>query len=362
MRLSEEMKPKLIAGGITLLLAPVLWMLLDSGSPPEQLGADQARAEEMFGARVDLESLQAELENDSKAGDAAATVARIESVGPESFGALISPDELNTFSSAALSQVVKALEKRLLKDPGSKLLETESKVIAAAVSRQVSIDDPGEALAILRQHAIAAGGLERFRSVTEKFIKHHRLARWLADHDRTDPGWILESAALLGDREIAAQWAPLLLWETGASEPSLELSAEWARSLAYLAGSTRDRTLKALLARYREPSELERRPGGNTATANRISLWLEGVERLAEVEAGLEERPSSSAGIDALTDQIEAAVLALEAVLSSGREERGDPGLSARLGRRAVIDLTRARIAGARLREKQTSLPPTGSL
>ena len=232
---------------------------------------------------------------------------------------------------------------------------------AEAVDHLIPIEDPGRSLSILRQRAITAGGPERFATLAKKLFDHRRLARWLAERNPTDPGWILETAAILEDPEIAVDWAPVLLWETGESAPSLELAAEWARPLAYLTGATGDARLQEELARFLDRESLSDRPGATPGEVRRIATWLAAIDHLAEVEAALRDEPTRASEIDRLLGKIEGVVISFRAVLKK-TSDREEEGLSSRLERRARVDLARAQLAAARLRERQTALPPSGSL
>jgi len=352
--------PRVVIGAVAILLAPLIWIALEEPAPADPGGSGGSG-----GSGSSSAPAAAFAGDDTGRGtprrsgeDSFAALVGAEPVPDEEIGALLARIErddarallegfdersLRRWSPRVFPLVLEAFARRGESAPAPALLELEAMVITAAVERDIDLEDPGQRLRSLRSRAITLGGEALFAAISRDLLRVPEIGEWLAQRDLAAPGEVIASAALLGDPDLAARWAMPILFPPGRDLPSIEPSAEWARALAELAGASNDGRLLDALARYVEPIELERRPGASAGVSRRVAQWLGGVERLAAVEAG------RRGGTD-----IAAAIELLSAAVSPGADRAEEP-LPARLRRRVTLDLSRARIVAARVRERSSA-------
>ncbi len=339
MRFPSGPLPRIGAGLAVVLLAPLIWLALGD-SPSTQPGTA-----ETVGRNPDDPFRLGRAAPQIPAEEIALLIARIESADPRVVLNGFARRDLHHWTPESYQSVTDALGRRSRGNPEPKLLELEVAILLSAIERDVPLRDPGELIRSLRQRAISEGGPEYFAAIARDLLRAPGIATWLRAQDRTAPGEILASAVLLDEPDLAARWADAILSPPGTELPSFELHAEWIRVLAELAGHSQDGRLIDILARATEPIEMERRPGASQGAARRLGHWIDGVQRLAAVEASRAGSANIGAAIESLTAALD----------PPDESDRLDQPLSARHRRRVTLDLARAQIAAARVRQRSAA-------
>ncbi len=356
MRLPEESFAKLIAAAVTLMLAPILWLALDSNPPAvgEEKGEENQTMQSSIGGSASVAEFTGEVTPDE---DVLLLITRIETGASELLRGLFDPSEFVRWSPGVFPRVLGAMDRRWSRSPDKAVREPlllwKARVLEAAIERNIALSDRDRRLRELRQQMLITGGVELFAKGTLDLFHQSNLWNWLAAQRSSGPGEIFETIAILEDQQLAQQWLPQL---AAHRELPIEIAASWVRLIAVLAGRTEAPEISSFLRQ--SISDLKLRRGASPGLVHRLERWLEGVETLARVEKRLDEGSDSPPETESLIAELDAVISGFEdAKKPAASRNRNDQALNTRLAVSVSLDLARALIAASQLQSELLARP-----
>jgi len=266
MRLPEESFAKLIAAAVTLMLAPILWLALDSNPPAvgEEKGEENQTMQSSIGGSASVAEFTGEVTPDE---DVLLLITRIETGASELLRGLFDPSEFVRWSPGVFPRVLGAMDRRWSRSPDKAVREPlllwKARVLEAAIERNIALSDRDRRLRELRQQMLITGGVELFAKGTLDLFHQSNLWNWLAAQRSSGPGEIFETIAILEDQQLAQQWLPQL---AAHRELPIEIAASWVRLIAVLAGRTEAPEISSFLRQSISDLKLRRGASQDSCT------------------------------------------------------------------------------------------------
>ncbi|MGA1779708.1 MAG: hypothetical protein ACO4CW_05150 [Planctomycetota bacterium] len=345
---SDDALMKRMTIGVTLLVAPIVWMLLEATTTtgPEEAVAGAGPS---FAAPDPRPTPRAG--EGRRPDDFESLLERVRGGTPAQLIITVRMLRLSELSDGSIDELLDEFDRRLGVDSDPTILALQVDLLRESLQLGAVGASRGRLLEQIRQRALTIGGSQLLARVCENLSASPRL---LDATGSTPDGldWLLDSAAVLRDADLLDEAVESRLLDPGAP---FVATAQRARALLALVERSGDPEARQLLERLVPPGRLAQLPGGTPELGRRIEVWIGAMGAVLREEDRARRAPAglTSKVRDEISDALEALKAVVRAPLPEATAERPLPTV---IARQVDLDLLRAGLLLARLEERSGAL------